>query len=89
MNKPIYLGLSILDIIKTVMHELWCLTKTKTWCFAKLYGQRQLHCYLKTDDTYKDFKEDVEKVFDFSNYEIYRLLPKGNNEKVIGLMKNK
>ena len=45
--------------------------------------------YVKTDDTYKDFKEDVEKVFDFSNYEIYRLLPKGNNEKVIGLMKNK
>ena len=42
--------------------------------------------YVKTDDTYK---EDVEKVFDFSNYEIYRLLPKGNNEKVIGLMKNK
>ena len=45
--------------------------------------------YVKTDDTYKDIKEDVEKIFGTSNYEIDRLLPNGNNEKVIGLMKNK
>ena len=24
MNKPVYLGLSILKISKTVMHEFWC-----------------------------------------------------------------
>ena len=45
--------------------------------------------YVKTDDTYKDIKEDVEKIFGLSNYEIDRSLPNGNNEKVIGLMKNK
>ena len=24
MNKPVYLGLSILNLNKTVMYELWC-----------------------------------------------------------------
>ena len=38
--------------------------------------------YIKTDDIYKDIAEDVEKIFDTSNYElewnsIKRPLPKG------------
>ena len=45
--------------------------------------------YIKTDDIYRD----VETKFDTSNYElecssIDRPLPKGKNEKVIGLMKD-
>ena len=32
--------------------------------------------------------EDFEIRFDTSNFEIYRPLPKGKNEKVIGLMKD-
>ena len=24
MNKPIYLGLSVLEITKTIMYEYWC-----------------------------------------------------------------
>ena len=48
--------------------------------------------YIKTDDIYKDIVEGVETRFDISNYElacsfIVRPLPKGKNEKVIGLMK--
>ena len=42
----------------------------------------------KRDDIYKDIAEDVEKRFDTSNYELERLLPKGKNRKVIGLMKD-
>ena len=44
--------------------------------------------YMKADEIYKDFPEDVETRFDTSNYELDRPLPKGQNKKVIGLMKD-
>ena len=91
MNKPVYLGLSILDLSKTVMYELW-------YDYVKpKYGENVNLCYLvtdsfpvhvKTDDIYKDIAEDVETRFDTSNFEIDRRLSKGKNKKVIGLMKD-
>ena len=44
--------------------------------------------HVKTCDVYKDIEKDVEERFDMSNYEIDNLLPKGKNEKVIGLVKD-
>ena len=44
--------------------------------------------HVKKDDIYKDVAEDVEARSDTSNFEIDRLLPKGKNKKVIGLMKD-
>ena len=44
--------------------------------------------YIKTDDVYKDIAKDVETIIDTSNYELVRALPKGENKKVIGLMKD-
>ena len=44
--------------------------------------------YIKTNDIYKDIAEDVATRFDTSNYELERPLPKGKNQKVIGLMKD-
>ena len=46
MNKPIYLGLSISDLSKTVMYEFWYdYVKPKYSENARLcqYGYRQLH----------------------------------------------
>ena len=42
--------------------------------------------HIKTEDSYKDISDDVEKRFDTSNYDFDRPLPKGKNKKVIGLM---
>ena len=67
MNKPVYLGLSILDLSKTVMYELWY-----DYLKQKYEGNVKL-CYMdidsfivhvKIDDIYKDNAEDVEKRFD-------------------------
>ena len=82
MNKPIYLGLSILDISKILMYEFW-------YDHRKLkYKDNVKLCYMdtdsfimniKTEDFYKDISNDVEKRFDMSNYEVNRPLPTGKN----------
>ena len=43
--------------------------------------------HVKTDDIYKDTAEDVETRVDTYNNEQDRPLPKGKNQKSIGLMK--
>ena len=93
MNKPVYLGMSILDISKTLMYEFW-------YDYIKpKYQDRAKLCYMDTDsfvihiiseDFYEDIANDVEEWFDTSNYDEddKRLLPIGKNEKVIGLFKD-
>ena len=82
MNKPVYLGLSKLELSKILMYEFWY-----DYVKAK-YGKKANLCYMdidsfiayiKTDDIYKDIAEDVEIRFDSSNYELERPLPKGKN----------
>ena len=91
MNKPIYLGLSILEIRKILMYEFW-------YDYMKpKYDDNVRLCYMdtdsfimniKTNDFCKDIANDVECKFHTSNYEVKRPLPIGKNKKVIGLMKD-
>ena len=80
MNKPIYLGLSILEISKIIMYEFWY------DYVKKKYGDMGKLCYMDTDSLimniktkyfYKDIAQDVEERFDTSNYDVDRPLPKG------------
>ena len=93
MNKPVYLGMSILDISKTLMYEFWYdYIKPKYRDKAKL-------CYMDTDsfaihifteDFFEDIANDVERCFDTSNYNKNdkRPLQIGMNKKVIRLFKD-
>ena len=84
MNKPVYLGLSILELSKILMYEFW-------YDYVKpKYGEKVKLCYMdtdsfivyiKTDDIYKDIAEDVETRFDTSNYELDKPFPKGKIKK--------
>ena len=90
MNKPIYLGLSILEISKILMYEFWYdYMKPKYNDNVKLSDMDtdSFVMNIKTEDFYEDIANDVEKRFDTSNYEVDRPLPTGKNKKVIGLMK--
>ena len=84
MNKPVFLGLSILELNKIVMYEFW-----QDHVKAK-YGVKAKSCYmdtgsfivhLKTDDIYEDIAENVEARFDTSNYELNRRLPNRNYKR--------
>ena len=72
MNKPVYLGISILDISKTLMYEFW-------YDYRKpRYKDKAKLCYMDTDsfvinifteDFFEDINNDVERWFDTSNYD--------------------
>ena len=91
MNKPVFLGLSIQDLSKTVMYEFW-------YNYVKQkYGENGKLCYMdressivhvKTEDIYKDITEDVETRLYTSYFEPDRPMPNRKNKKVIGLTKD-
>ena len=67
MNKPVVLGLSVLELSKTLMYEFWYnYVKPKYREKAKLYYiyKDNFIVYIKTDDIYKDIAENVETGFD-------------------------
>ena len=73
MNKPVYLGLSILEISKTLMYEFWYDDiKPKDQNNAKQCYMDTYSCIIriKTEDVYEDIADDVEKRFDTSNYDV-------------------
>ena len=92
-NKPVYVGMCILDISKTLMYEFhYNYIKPK-------YGEKALLlmtdtdslCYeIETEDFYKDIAGDVESKFDTSAYPKNHPsgIKTGVNKKVIGMMKD-
>ena len=93
MSKPIYLGISIIHISKTILYELrYDYIKPKYRDEIKLcyMDTDSFIIHIKTKDLYEDIADDVEKWFDTSNYneDDKRPLPIGKNKKVIDLFKD-
>ena len=86
MNKPVYLGLSILEISKTLTYEFgYDYIKPKYQNNVKLCCTDTVSfiIYIKTEYFYEDIADDAA---DTSNYEVKcnsidRPLPKGKNKK--------
>ena len=73
------------------MYKFWyiyvkprCRSKAKL-CYLDTYS---FIVYIKTENIYVDIEKGVGTRFHTSNYELEKPLPKGNNTKVIGLMKD-
>ena len=91
MNKPVYLGLLILDLSKIAMYEYW-------YDYAKpKYRDNAKLCYMDTDnfilkvkseDIYADLEENIETRFDASNNDVDSPLPIGKSKQIIRLMKD-
>lgn len=95
-NKPIYLGMCILDLSKTLMYDFhYNYVKNKYGDRAKLLftDTDSLAYEIKTDDFYADIASDVESRFDTSDYPedhpaIDGGFKVGINKKVIGMFKD-
>ena len=93
MNKPVYLGMSILDISKTLMYEFW-------YDYVKpKYKEKAKLCYMDTEsfvinifteDLFEEVNNDVERWFDTSNFDKNDKRPfqAGTNIKVVGMFKD-
>ena len=93
MNKPVYLGMCILDLSKTLMFDFhYKYIKPKYGNKAKLlFTDTDSFLYeIQTKDFYKDIAGDVQDRFDTSNYLKGHPsgIPTGINKKVLGMFKD-
>ena len=93
MVKPVYLGMCILDLSKTIMFDFhYQYIKSKYGDKAKLLfsDTDSLMYEIETEDFYKDISGDVKNRFDTSDYPENHLsgIPTGINKKVLGKMKD-
>ena len=92
-NKPVYLGMCILDFSKTIMYDFhYNYIKEKYGNNAKLLftDTDSLMYEIETGDFYKDISEDVKDRFDTSDYPPNHPsgIPTGCNKKVLGVFKD-
>ena len=92
-NKPVYLGMCILDLSKTLMFDFhYNYIKKKYGDKAKLLftDTDSLMYEIRTKDFYEDIKGDVKDRFDTSDYPSNHPsgIPTGCNKKVLGMFKD-
>ena len=93
MNKPVYLGMSILDLSKNLMYDFYYnYIKPKYGNKVKLlFTDTDSFLFeIQTEDFYKDIAGDVRDRFDTSDYPEGHPsgIPTGINKKVLGMFKD-
>ena len=92
-DKPVYLGMCLLDLSKTLMYKFhYNYIRQKYEDKAKLLFSNtdSLMYEIQTEDFYKDIGTDVERRFDTSNYppDHPSGIPSGFNKQVLGMLKD-
>jgi len=94
MNRPLYIGMSILDISKTLMYDFHYNKMVKYYGRGNIgiaYTDTDAMLYwIKTADMYRDLRTfPYTDDFDFSDYpEDHRNYDRGRNKKVLGKFKD-
>ena len=91
LNKPIQIGMTILDLSKTLMYRFHYDYVKPKWGSkaALLFTDTDSLCYeIQTDDFYEDIRDDASEWFDTSNYEEDHPLFSKKNKKQVGFMKD-
>jgi hypothetical protein len=90
LNRPIYIGFSILDLSKTLMYDFhYNYVKLKYGSKARLlFTDTDSLCYaIETEDLYADMFQD-RHLYDTSEYPVGHPLHSIDNKKVLGKMKD-
>lgn len=90
LNRPIYVGFSILDLSKVLMYDFHYnyIKKKYEDCASLCFTDTDSLCYdISTDDLYEDMKQD-QSYFDFSDYPETHKNHSNANKKVLGKMKD-
>ena len=92
-NKPVYLGMCILDLSKTLMYDFHhnYIRPKYVQKANLLYTDTDSLIYeIETEDFFKDISSDVEQKFDTSDYpkDHPSGIPTGVNKKVLGTFKD-
>ena len=90
-NKPIQIGMTILDLSKTLMYRFHYDYVKPKWGdkAALVFPETDSLCYeIQTNDIYEDIKDDASEWFDTSNYEEDHPLFSKKNKKQVWFMKD-
>ena len=88
LNKPIYVGFSILDLSKLFMYEFHYKYIKSKFDTKLLFSDTDSLVYeIKTEVIYEDFYKD-KNLFDFSDYPLDSKLFDSVNKKTIGNIKD-
>ena len=89
LNRPVYVGMSILDLSKTLMYEFHYNVIKENYPTAKLLftDTDSLTYEIEAEDVYQDFWNNKE-MFDNSDYSEESPFHNKTNKKVIGKMKD-
>ena len=88
LNKPIYVGLTVLDLSKWLMYDFHYNFNKKNFSAKLLFTDTDSLTYeIKSENVYKEFYK-CKNLFDFSNYSKDSTFFNDTNKKVIGKMKD-
>ena len=89
LNRPIYVGMSILDLSKNLMYDFYYnqLKKEYSQCNLLYTDTDSFIIQVETSDIYKDMEKNIED-YDTSNYKEDHFLFSKKNKKVLGKFKD-
>ena len=90
LNRPIYVGMCILDLSKILMYDFYYNELKKQYgdnCHLLYSDTDSLLLYIETEDIYKDMQQNAE-TYDTSNFNKKHYLYDETNKKVLGKMKD-
>ena len=90
LNKPIYVGMSILDLSKHLMYDIYYNQLKSQYgknCEVLYTDTDSLLLHIETDDVYRDMENHID-LYDTSDFPKEHYLYSTENKKVLGKMKD-